>query len=193
MPQPFCPFSLVLFVKGNWHIKLWLTQLSESFLNSRAYFTSHIIKCILNTDSWLSSSFLQTCTNCAKHLCNCSNWKITPLALFKGTEFAFKFFFFCAGSRPKQINQPHASKRGHKLGRGGLVERCQKWQREGYGHAKKTDSARARAAFSRRGSDMCLVMQQPPHQPKLELTEVIKRRKAKEEEGSPSCPRRTSM
>lgn len=41
---------------------------------------------------------------------------------------------------------------------------------------KENKPSKSEAAFSRRGPDMCLVMQQPPHQPKLGLTEVIKRR-----------------
>lgn len=40
---------------------------------------------------------------------------------------------------------------------------------------KENKPSKSKPAFSRRGPDMCLVMQQPPHQPKLGLTEVIKR------------------
>ena len=40
---------------------------------------------------------------------------------------------------------------------------------------KENKPSKSEPAFSRRGPDMCLVMQQPPHQPKLGLTEVIKR------------------
>ncbi|KAI9537644.1 hypothetical protein NQZ68_023889 [Dissostichus eleginoides] len=39
---------------------------------------------------------------------------------------------------------------------------------------KENKLSKSQPAFSRRGPDMCLVMQQPPHQPKLGLTEVIK-------------------
>lgn len=56
--------------------------------------------------------------------------------------------------------------RGWRGGVGGGVA----WSR------KENKPSKSEAAFSRRGPDMCLVMQQPPHQPKLGLTEVIKRR-----------------
>lgn len=58
---------------------------------------------------------------------------------------------------------------GGEGGRGRLA-----WSR------KENKPSKSEAAFSRRGPDMCLVMQQPPHQPKLGLTEVIKRRGKRE-------------
>lgn len=41
---------------------------------------------------------------------------------------------------------------------------------------KENKPSQSEPVFSRRGPDMCLVMQQSPHQPKLGLTEVIKQR-----------------
>lgn len=53
---------------------------------------------------------------------------------------------------------------------------------------KENKPSKSEPVFSRRGPDMCLVMQQSPHQPKLGLTEVIKQRRKggkREERSSP--------
>lgn len=174
-PHPACsPFSPAPSVDRDWDGKLWVTHLCMSFLKSScsaAHFpltrhTGHIFK-------------YHTCCMCTRAEFfplliprQPPTWIIyththTPLApLWDGPSLSVVKMCLSHGQLAK-ANKPATCQltrawTGSVEGGwgGGLSGRCQEWQKEGHGHAKKTSTARA-SQPSHAGAQTCVLSCSP--------------------------------